>query len=121
MRLCITIIICLGLFSCSHTSTISYEPVCFDTEDDARKVGNKIFIEGFNNRVSYWVTGDANISIPTLGLRWAGFNPQSYCPSGGYPILITFDSKDSNYDSENVLRWAKIVLKTMIREQVIEA
>jgi hypothetical protein len=99
---------------------MSYEPVCFDTEDEARTVGNNIFGEGFNNRVSYWVTGDANISIPSLGLLWAGFNPQLYCPTGGYPILITFDSKDSPYDSENVLRWAKIVLKIMIREQAIE-
>ncbi|QHJ10518.1 hypothetical protein FX988_00732 [Paraglaciecola mesophila] len=120
MRLYIILFFCFSLISCSSTSTINYEPVCFDTEDDAKTMGNIVFNQGFNNRVSYWGTGDSNITIPSLGLLWAGFDPQLYCPSGGYPILITFDAKNAVYESDNVLHWAKTVLKAMIKEQAVE-
>jgi len=120
LRFYLILFCCLSSISCSSTSTVNYEPVCFDTEDEARKVGRDSMDNGFNNRVSHWVTGDSAITIPSLGLLKGGFNPEPYCPDGGYPILITFDSKNSDLDSDNDLRWAKTVINAMIREEASE-
>lgn len=117
MRLFMLIGVSMFLFGCSSTSNVIYSSPCFDTQQEAASVGNDIFNLGFNNRVSYWATGDASNSIVGLGLSYGGFDPKPYCPDGGYPILVYFDSSKSNLDTENVKNLSKIVLKAMLKER----
>ncbi|WP_100658796.1 hypothetical protein [Alteromonas flava] len=109
-----------ALSGCSSTSDTVYQPVCLSSEQQAREVGSDIFYDGFNSRVSYWVTGDPNTSITSLGLLYAGFDPTEYCENGGYPIIITFNPSKTNLDTDKVLKWSQIVLTTMLKERGIE-
>jgi hypothetical protein len=108
-------VLSIFLFSCASFNNTHYTPVCFPSEEKARALGSKISDSGFFPRVSYWVTGDSNNSLP-IGLMWAGFDPTEYCPEGGYPIVALYESDRSDYDPELVLGWSRTVLKTMINE-----
>lgn len=120
MRLFLLLSVSMFLFACSATSNVIYSSPCFDTQEEAASVGNDIFNLGFNNRVSYWATGDASNSIVGLGLSYGGFDPKPYCPNGGYPILVYFDSSKSNLNTENVSDLSEIVLKAMLKERASE-
>lgn len=116
MKFLSLILVLFFLSSCAVTDSSYYEYRCFDSESKAREIGRKIADAGFFNRVSYWVTGDSENSIPGLGLKWAGFEPSKYCLDDGYPIVVTFDSEKSEYDSETVMRWSRSVLSAMIKD-----
>jgi len=120
MRLVLLIGVSMFLFGCSSTSNVIYSSPCYDTQEEAASVGNDIFNLGFNNRVSYWATGDAGRGIAGLGLTYGGFDPKPYCPDGGFPILVYFDSSKSNLNIGNVSDLSEIVLKAMLKERANE-
>ena len=120
MKYFLIIFVCTFLVSCSSTPNILYKSPCFDSQEEAANVGREIFNMGFNNRVSYWVTGDSGKSIAGLGLMYGGFEPTPYCPNGGYPILVYFDNSASKLDIENVKSWSRVVLESMLKEMTNE-
>ena len=120
MKKAFFLILLTALSGCSSTTDTVYQPVCLPSEQQARELGSDIYDDGFNGRVSYWVTGDPNIIITSLGLLYGGFDPKEYCESGGYPIIITFNPSKTNLDTDKVLKWSQIVLTTMLKERGVE-
>ncbi|GLR70334.1 hypothetical protein [Agaribacter marinus] len=72
----VLLLTCFFLLSCSSINDILHHTECFDTESDAQRIGDELFQHGFNNKVSYWLTGDSNNRIPGLGLQYGGFDPK---------------------------------------------
>lgn len=120
MKYLLIISVCTLLVSYTSTPNVHYSSPCFDSQKEAANVGREIFNKGFNNRVSYWVTGDSGKSIAGLGLMYGGFEPTPYCPNGGYPILVDFDNSASKLDIENVKSWSRVVLDSMLKEMTNE-
>lgn len=117
MRKLLVCILSCVLIACSSFTKNHYEPICFETQEEASQLGGLISDNGFFPRVSYWVTGDSQNSIPGVGLKWDGFDPRDFCPNGGDPIVAFYESEKSDFDPELVMRWSRAVLKAMIREQ----
>jgi len=105
------------LVSCSSTKVAHHESICLDSEEAARTLGQQVFDAGFNSRVSYWVTGDPTKPIRGLGLMYGGFDPKPYCPDGGYPVVVIFESEGTEHDIDKVMSWSRTVLRSMAREQ----
>jgi hypothetical protein len=117
MKLTLLALVCVLLVSCSSTGNILASSPCFDSQQEAADVGNDIMNMGFNNRVSYWVTGDSNNTIIGLGLMYGGFDPKPYCPEGGYPIIVWLDNNESGLDIKKVKSWSEVTLKLMLKER----
>ena len=83
-------------------------------------LGEEAIEAGFFKRVSYWVNGDPDIPVRSLGLMWDGFDHSVYCPEGGYPLTIVYDDTDNRGDSEKVLKWSHMILSKMLKERGIE-
>ena len=116
MKFLMRVFASIFLVSCASTTDVVSVSPCFAMQEEAANVGREIFDRGFNSRVSYWVTGDGANTIVGLGLSYGGFDPQPYCPEGGFPILVYFDNSQSDLDVEFVTEWSRVVLKTMLRE-----
>ncbi|WP_345873924.1 hypothetical protein [Shewanella algae] len=110
----------LLLLGCSSTNKTTYQPVCFQSVEQAINIGESLISAGYFEKVSYWVNGDPSIPVRGLGLKWDGFEHSKYCPSGRYPVLISYLDKDELGNSEIVIKWAQIVFKNMLKERGIE-
>ncbi|WP_412522148.1 hypothetical protein [Shewanella algae] len=120
MRIWLLAFLSLLLLGCSSTNKTTYQPVCFQSVEQAINMGESLISAGYFEKVSYWVNGDPSIPVRGLGLKWDGFEHSKYCPNGGYPVLISYLDKDELGNSELVIKWAQIVFKNMLKERGIE-
>lgn len=120
MRICYLAFLSLLLPGCCSTNKTISQPVCFQSVEQARNIGESVVSAGYFEKVNYWVNGDPSIPVRGLGLKWDGFDHSMYCPAGGYPVLISYLDKDALGNSEKVIKWAQMVFKNMIKERGIE-
>ncbi len=111
-KLFLTVLFVSFLSSCATRQITSYVPICFASKDEAQKVAELIFANGFTRNVGYEVTGQP-IGLTGLGLMYAGFAPDKYCKDGQYPVLISYEQYHSQLDPQEVLFKAKIVFNKM--------
>ena len=120
MKIWLLFSLSLALFGCASINNTTYRHVCFSSVEKAMAAGEGVIEAGFFNRVSYWIYGDPEIPVHSLGLMWDGFDHNLYCPVGEYPLILTYEDKDNRGNSEQVLKWSQIVLTKMLKEQGIE-
>lgn len=88
---------------------------CFESRDQAQQVGSDIFQAGFTERVGHRLGLSSNSGVKGLGLTWGGIEATDYCESG-HPLIVMYDSSKSDYDTEQVMFWSKIIFREMISE-----
>lgn len=108
------VVFVLCLSACATTPQFSHFE-CFESREQAQQVGSNIFHAGFIERVGHRLGLSSNSGVKGLGLKWGGIEPTDYCESG-HPLIVMYDSSDSDYDSEQVMFWSKIIFREMISE-----
>ncbi len=85
MRIWHVAFLSLLLLGCSSTNKTTYQPVCFQSVEQAINMGESLISAGYFEKVSYWVNGDPSIPVRGLGWVWNGMdsNIQSIVPAAG--------------------------------------